>query len=144
MSEPRAIVDAWEALFRAQVSVLRDVSLEFPSGQIAIVEYDLLFNLSRLPGQRARPRDLHRYLLLSQPSVSRLIDRMAERGFVTKTPDEDDGRGIFVTLTEAGLGVFRRTAAVHSASIVRRFGETLSADELATLTQLCDRLRLGS
>src|SRR5690606_25396594 len=138
------VVDAWEALFRAQVAVLRDVSAEFPTGRLAMVEYDLLFNLSRLPGRRARPRDLHQYLLLSQPSVSRLIDRMADRGYVTKMPDEDDGRGIVVLLTEAGFETFRRTAAAHSASIVRRFGDALDDEELETLTRLCDRLRHSS
>lgn len=144
MPDARTIVDAWEALFRAQVAVLRDVSAEFPTGQLAIVEYDLLFNLSRLPGHRARPRDLHQHLLLSQPSVSRLIDRMADRGYVTKTPDEDDGRGIVVTLTEAGFAAFRRAAPVHAASIVRRFGDALDDEELQTLIRLCDRLRHGS
>jgi len=142
--DTRAIVAAWEALFRAQVSVLRDVTAEFPTGQLAMVEYDLLFNLSRLPRHRARPRDLHQYLLLSQPSVSRLIDRLAERGFVTKTPDDDDGRGVLVTLTAAGYEAFRRAAAVHAASIARRFGDTLNDEELATLTALCDRLRRGA
>jgi len=138
---PRAVIDAWESLFRAQVAVLRDVSGEFPIGRLAMIEYDLLFNLSRLPGRSARPRDLHKSLLLSQPSVSRLIDRVAQRGFVTKTPDDDDGRGIVVTLTDAGYAAYRRAAAVHGASIVERFGERLTEDELRTLARLCDRLR---
>ncbi len=139
----RAIVDAWESLFRAQVSVLRDVTAEFPNDELTIVEYDLLFNLSRCPSRAARPRDLNQYLLLSQPSVSRLIDRMEQRGFVTKTDDPDDGRGIIVTLTEAGFGIFRRVAAVHSESIARRFGDALNERDLAKLVELCDRVRLA-
>ncbi len=139
----RLIVDAWEALFRAQVSILRDISAEFPDGDLTIVEYDLLFNLSRLPSHAARPRDLNQVLLLSQPSVSRLIDRLAERRLVTKTADPDDGRGILVTLTDDGLRVFRKVAAVHSESIARRFGDALDADELTTLIELCDRARLA-
>ena len=142
--DARAVVDAWEALFRAQVAVLRDVSSEFPDGPVTIGEYDLLFNLSRLPEHRARPRDLHQHLLLSQPSVSRLIDRLAERGFVSKTADPHDGRGIIVTLTDEGLDAYRRTAPAHAASIIRRFGERLDTEELATLTRLCDRLQLGA
>ncbi|MBO9577521.1 MAG: MarR family transcriptional regulator [Microbacteriaceae bacterium] len=138
----RTAVDAWEALFRAQVSILRDITADFPE-PLTIVEYDVLFNLSRLPNHSARPRDLTPLLLLSQPSVSRMIDRLAERGLVTKHPDPDDGRGIMVRLTDDGYELFRRVAAVHSDSIARRFGDRLSEEELRTLITLCDRLRIG-
>jgi len=141
MPTKRSIVDAWEALFRAQVSILRDISTEFPDEQLTLTEYDVLFNLSRLPGRSARPRDLHALLLLSQPSVSRMIDRLAERALVTKHSDPDDGRGIVVTLTDAGFELFRRVAAIHSESIARRFGDRLDDAELTTLIELCDRLR---
>ena len=141
MPAKRLAVDAWEALFRAQVAIFRDINAEFPNELLTIVEYDLLFNLSRLSGRTARPRDLNSVLLLSQPSISRLIDRMAERGFVTKTPDPEDGRGILVTLTEDGFRMFRKVAAVHSESIARRFGDSLDEDELRTLIELCDRIR---
>lgn len=141
MPSKRAVVDAWEALFRAQVSVLRDISADFPSDQLTIVEYDVLFNLSRLPGRSARPRDLTPLLLVSQPSVSRLIDRLVERGLATKSPDPDDGRGTVVTLTQSGYDLFRRVAVVHSEAIAKRFGDRLDDDELARLAELCDRLR---
>jgi len=141
MPAKRAVVDAWEALFRAQVAVLRDIIAEFPDERLTITEYDVLFNLSKLPGWSARPRDLNQLLLLSQPSVSRMIDRLVERGLVTKSPDPEDGRGIVVTLTEAGHSLFLRVAAIHSESIVRRFGDALDDAELAELTELCDRLR---
>jgi len=141
MPSKRAVVDAWEALFRAQVSVLRDLSADFPAEQLTIVEYDVLFNLSRLPERSARPRDLTPLLLISQPSVSRMIDRLVERGLVTKAPDPDDGRGTIVTLTRAGYDLFRRVAVAHSEAIASRFGDRLDDDELAQLIELCDRLR---
>jgi len=141
MPAKRTVVDAWEALFRAQVSVLRDISADFPVEQLTMVEYDVLFNLSRLPGWSARPRDLIPLLLVSQPSVSRLIDRLAERGLATKSPDPEDGRGTLVTLTQSGYDLFRRVAVVHSETIARRFGDRLDDDELALLIALCGRLR---
>ncbi len=144
MPAKRLVVDAWEAVFRAQVSVLRDISAEFPTEYLTIVEYDALFNLSRLPERSARPRDLIPLLLLSQPSVSRMIDRLTERGLVTKHPDPEDGRGIVVTLTEPGFELFRRVAAIHSESIARRFGDRLDDAELAELIELCDRLRASA
>ena len=43
------LVDAWEALFRAQVTVMRTLHSEFPESQLTLTEYDVLFNLSRHP-----------------------------------------------------------------------------------------------
>ncbi|HWK21027.1 MAG TPA: MarR family transcriptional regulator [Microbacteriaceae bacterium] len=141
MPTKRAAVDAWEALFRAQVAVLRDISVGFPTDQLTIVEYDVLFNLSKLPDWSARPRDLTPLLLVSQPSVSRMIDRLVERALVTKSRDPVDGRGTVVTLTQAGYDLFRRVAAQHSEAIAKRFGDRLDDAELAQLVELCDRLR---
>ena len=143
MSEKSASVAAWEALFRAQVSVLRQLHAEFPTAELSFNEYDVLFNLSRQPERQSRIRDLNRHLLLTQPSVSRLVDRLARRGLVRKGTDPGDGRGTIVSLTDTGHELFRKVAVVHAESIHRRVGGALSTDELAALTLLTDKLRDG-
>ena len=83
MAHQRALaVQAWESLFRAQVSVMRQLASEFPKGEISIAEYDVLFTLSTEPGRQLRARDLGRNVLLTQPSVSRMTDRLVRRGLV--------------------------------------------------------------
>ncbi len=141
MSDKTAAVNAWEALFRAQVSVFRQLNAEFPGEELSFNEYDVLFNLTRCPGRQTRIRDLNKYLLLTQPSVSRLVDRLASRGLVSKEPDPGDGRGTLVRLTDEGFDLFRRVAVIHADSIHRRVGGALSDAELATLTRLSDKLR---
>ncbi|MCU1425050.1 MAG: MarR family transcriptional regulator [Microbacteriaceae bacterium] len=143
MNDRAVAVDAWESLFRAQVSVLRQLHIEFPSEELSLNEYDVLFNLQRNPERRLRIRDLNRHLLLTQPSVSRLVDRLSQRQLVSKETDPDDGRGTVVQLTDAGYELFRRVAVVHAESISHRVGEVLSCDELRQLTALCDKLRIG-
>ena len=144
MSDKALAVEAWEALFRAQVSVLRQLNLEFPTAELSFNEYDVLFNLSRQPGRCLRIRDLNKHLLLTQPSVSRLVDRLTARNLVYKESDPGDGRGTIVCLTDAGYEIFRKVAVVHADSIATRVGSALSADELRQLTELCNKLRLGS
>lgn len=141
MSEKSLAVEAWESLFRAQVSVLRQLTTEFPTAEISFTEYDVLFNLSRQPERRMRIRDLLPHLLLSQPSVSRLLDRLAARGLVEKLPDARDARGTLVSLTPAGYSLFTRVAVAHADSIARRVGGALDPDELQQLAELCRRLR---
>ncbi|GAB3605095.1 MarR family winged helix-turn-helix transcriptional regulator [Conyzicola nivalis] len=144
MSEKSLAVDAWESLFRAQVTVLRQLNAEFPTAELSFNEYDVLFNLSRQPQRALRIRDLNRHLLLTQPSVSRLVDRLVQRQLVTKESDPGDGRGTIVRITETGYTLFRRVAVVHAESIRNRVGGILNADELRQLTALTEKLRLGA
>ncbi|WP_022887489.1 MarR family winged helix-turn-helix transcriptional regulator [Glaciibacter superstes] len=137
-------VAAWESLFRAQVTVMRSLAANWPSREISLNEYDVLFNLSRQSDRRIRLRDLNHHVLLTQPSVSRLIDRLVARGYVEKETDPSDGRGAIIELTDAGHGLFRRVALAHMGSITERFGDILDNDELQQLMELCDRLRDGA
>ncbi len=143
MSDKRAVVAAWESLFRAQVAVMRDLTTEFPSAGLSFNEYDVLFNLSQHPGRRLRIRDLNRRLLLTQPSVSRLIDRLVARGLVSKCSDEQDARGIVVKMTDDGFEIYRRVAVKHIDSIYARVGSALSDDELEQLRRLTEKLQEG-
>jgi DNA-binding MarR family transcriptional regulator len=144
MSDRDIAVTAWEALFRAQVSVIRYLNSEFPTGELSLNEYDVLFNLSRQPERRIRMRGLTEHLLLTQPSISRMVDRMVSRGLVEKIDDPTDARGVIVQLTDHGFDSFRRVAHGHMGSIHERVGTSLTDEELLTLTALCDRLRLGT
>ncbi|WP_167052229.1 MarR family transcriptional regulator [Salinibacterium sp. ZJ77] len=139
MSETSDPVAAWESLYRAQVAVLRDLRAQFPN-EVSLTEYDVLFNLYRQPERAARIRELNKHLLLTQPSVSRLIDRLVARGLVSKRRDPDDARGMIVQLTEQGVDVFRRVGSAHGRAIAGRMS-VLDADELAQLTALTSKLR---
>lgn len=143
-SDKATAVAAWEALFRAQVTVMRNLNTEFPGAEISFNEYDVCFNLASQPGRRCRMRELTGHLLLTQPSVSRLVDRLAGRGIVEKQPDPTDARGVIVALTPHGFDVYRAVAVEHAASIADQVGAGLTDAELRTLTELCTKLRTSS
>jgi DNA-binding MarR family transcriptional regulator len=137
----KAAINAWESLFRAQVAVMRTLSAEFPRGEISLTEYDVLFTISQQPNRSIRLRDLRKQVLLTQPSVSRLIDRLLERGLVSKCPEPDDARGAVVRLTDAGYDLYRGFAVQHGRSIAKHVGGALTPDELEQLQRLSDKLR---
>ena len=141
MSNKRIAVAAWESLFRAQVSVMRHLHADFPTDELSMNEYDVLFNLSAQEGRSMRIRDLNQRLLLTQPSVSRLIDRLVARDLVSKCSAPGDARGIIVQLTDAGYSLFRRVALEHMRSIEQRVGDALTAVELQQLLTLTSKLR---
>ena len=134
-------VAAWEALFRAQVRVYRVLSAEFPDDQLTFREYDVLFTISREPNREIGMRELTRNVLLSQSSVSRMVDRLAARGFVAKTDDPNDHRATRVRLTDEGFTVFKDAARAHMASISRCLDGALDANELAQLKALCEQIQ---
>lgn len=141
MACDNSAVEAWESLFRAQVGVMRTLAEDFPLSDLSFNEYDALFTLSREPERTAHLRDLNRLMLLSQPSVSRLIDRLAARGFVAKCVDPNDKRSTIVTMTDAGFAAFRPAARAHMARIEDILNAQFSHEELTTLRELTDRLR---
>jgi DNA-binding MarR family transcriptional regulator len=140
MTDRRLAIDAWESLFRAQHEVFAEISCDFTETDLSQAEYDVLLTVTRGPEMTARLRDVTANMLISQPSVSRLVDRMAARGLISKCADPDDGRGSLVRATPDGASRFRRIATRHGQSIAERMSR-LSDDELSQLQSLTAKLR---
>lgn len=139
----RASVDAWEALFRAQVTLVRRFARDDVWGGMSMREYDVLHTLSRAPGRALRLRELASSSLLTQPGLSRLVDRLEADGLVRSAPVAGDRRGRDVHLTDAGLRRQREIGRRHARSIDALVGGALGREDLATLERLCNRLRLA-
>jgi DNA-binding MarR family transcriptional regulator len=140
MTDRRLAIDAWESLFRAQHEVFGDLNGDFKDDTLSQAEYDVLLTVTRGEDMTARLRDVTANMLISQPSVSRLVDRMAARGLISKCADPDDGRGSLVRATETGASLFRRIASAHGRAIAERMSG-LTDEELAQLRDLTAKLR---
>lgn len=140
MTDRRLAIATWESLFRAQHEVFDAISCDFSDSGLTQAEYDVLLTVTRSPEHTARLRDITRNMLISQPSVSRLVDRMVTRGLVDKLGDPDDRRGALVRATEKGVATFRPLAAAHGARIAARMS-VLTDDELQALAALTHKLR---
>ena len=140
MNDRRLAIDAWESLFRAQHEVFEEISDDFDDTGLSHGEYDVLLTVTRGEAMTARLRDVTANRLISQPSVSRLVERMTARGLVAKCPDPEDGRGSLVRATAEGAAAFRRVASAHGRSIAERMSR-LNDDELAQLRDLTAKLR---
>lgn len=140
MTDRRLAVQAWESLFRAQHEVFEDIRSDFEATDLTQAEYDVLLTVTRGSDNTARLRDVTANMLISQPSVSRLVERMVARGLLTKCADPEDGRGSLVRATADGAVMFRRMAAAHGSSIADRMAR-LDNEELALLRDLTSKLR---
>ena len=54
--------------------------------KLAINEYDVLFTLSRCPSGWLRLNELNDHVLLSQSSLSRLVERLESAGWCSARP----------------------------------------------------------
>lgn len=79
-------------------------------------------------------------------SMSGTVAELEAQGWVTRTPDPLDKRGVLIELTEAGSAVIVESRITRSGKILNAAHRTLTADELATLArtaELFDKLRSG-
>ena len=79
---------------------------------------------------------------LTSGTVSVRIDRLEQRGIVSREPDPGSTRGSLVRLTGKGLRLFDEVAPVHLANEDRLLS-ALSRDERQTLADLLRRLLAG-
>ncbi|MFC7405947.1 MarR family winged helix-turn-helix transcriptional regulator [Georgenia alba] len=137
----RVAAEAWESLFRAQVALMRRFEESGDFAPLRAREYDVLFTLSRAPAGRLRLRALNENILITQPSMSRMVERLERRGLVRRDRADDDARGLVVSLTEEGAALQRSIARRHVRTLRRLVGGALSEDELRALTDLTTKLR---
>ena len=134
---------AWEALFRAQVAVMRRISTLPEFHELSMREYDVLFNLRHAPENETRIVDLNKHLLISQPSLSRMVARLEDRGLVSRCSDPADQRATRLSLTEAGLELQQKVGREHVKALHALLGGVLDEDECQQLQALCSKLRAG-
>jgi DNA-binding MarR family transcriptional regulator len=136
---PHLANEAWEALLSAHAVLMKQFAAEDIWTDVSMREYDVLYTLSKCDAP-IRLSELNRHVLLSQPALSRLVDRLAERGLVGRQPDPADGRSVLLSLTDAGRAVQRRVGRRHARSVARAMTAGLDPGELRQLEAVCLKL----
>ncbi|MBI1347889.1 MarR family transcriptional regulator [bacterium] len=79
-------------------------------------------------------------LISRAPDMTRLLDRLEQRGWITRTRREDNRRVVDVAITSAGLQLLKQLADRVIACHERQLGH-LSSSELRTLSDLLIKAR---
>jgi DNA-binding MarR family transcriptional regulator len=130
---------AWEALMSAHATLIKRFQAEDIWGDLSMKEYDVLYTLSKCPVP-VRLGELNRHVLLSQPALSRLVDRLADAGLVARKTDPADRRGLLLSLTEDGRALQRDVGRRHARDVARAMNERLTPTELRQLEDICRTL----
>ncbi|SLN55288.1 Multiple antibiotic resistance protein MarR [Roseivivax jejudonensis] len=131
----------WFNLLRVQrsmtpriVRALRRAGLEDP------VWYEILVEIERAGPDGLAMHELEQRLFTPQYALSRQVGRMAEKGWIARSPRPGRGRGLILTLTGAGQGLHQSVWPTYEAVIREEIGGRLTTDEAYALARLLIRL----
>ena len=131
---------AWRAFLRAGAASTLALEAALAETGVSNSEYDVLVNLASAPRDGLRPTDLAERVLITKSGLTRLLDRLVERGYIDRRPCPSDRRGHLVVLTAAGRRAFRRAAPSVVRAIGAIFGEHFSERDVAALRAACERI----
>ncbi len=102
---------------------------------LSVVEFTVMDALSRQDGWHLRMAQLARAAGLSPSASTRLVNRLEDRGLLTRILCADDRRGIYTELTAAGREALATARPVHDAALEAALLEAEATPELADLVK---------
>ena len=133
---------AWRGMLQvhARVTHALDVQMRAEHG-MSVSAYEVLLFLEEAPDHRLRMAEIADRVLLSRSGCTRLIDRLAKLGYVTRSAAETDGRGSYAALTDAGLETFRAAQRTHREGVRTYFLDHLNATDTIVLGDIWTRFK---
>jgi DNA-binding MarR family transcriptional regulator len=104
-------------------------------------DYGVLVQLSEAPAGRLRVFELRDAAGWEKSRLTHQITRMVERGLLERQACQEEPRGQFVALTEAGRTAIEKAAPTHVGHVRRWFIDQLTVEEMATLSEISARVR---
>ena len=133
-------ISAWRAFLRAGTASALAIEAQLAETGVSHSEYDVLVNVATGPRDGVRPTELAERVLITKSGLTRLLDRLVERGYIERRACAADRRGQLIVLTVDGRRAFRRATPNVVRAIGTIFGDHFSEREVAALRVACDRI----
>lgn len=88
----------------------------------------------------ASATELARAVELDGGAMTRQLDQLERKGYLSRTPDAQDRRALRITLTDAGNKVWRNSGAVCHQRVMNAAQSTLDSTEQAQLYDYLSRV----
>jgi DNA-binding MarR family transcriptional regulator len=115
----RELVRAYQAFEEFSGSHVRSLGL-------TPTQFDIIATLGNQPPMTYKT--LGEKTLISKSSLSGVVSRMVEKGFLELIDNQEDGRSQFIKLTKHGDDAFKKIFPVHMRHLEKAFSK-LSANE---------------
>ncbi|AYJ49968.1 MarR family winged helix-turn-helix transcriptional regulator [Rhodococcus sp. P1Y] len=131
----------WRTLAALHAHIEADLERALQSEHtLSVVEYTVLDALGRQDGWHMRMQQLARASALSSSAATRLVNRLEDRGILTRFLCKDDRRGIYTELTEEGRALLERSRPTHDDVLEKSLAAAQLVPELAPLAEALHRL----
>lgn len=117
----------------------RNMLLKSKKLNLSIAELNLLEVINKKPLEGRLIGEIAAELYITPSSVTIAINKLEKKGFVTRTRGEDDGRRVYVHLTESGRHADRIHKRFHK-SMARSLATGLSDEEISTLLKCMNKM----
>jgi DNA-binding MarR family transcriptional regulator len=134
--------EAWTGLVSLMLLLPGKLESSLREVDLTLFEYLTLSHVSEAPNRRLRMSEL---AFLANGSLSRLsnvVKRFEQRGWMTRSPDPDDGRYTVATLTDSGYHLVVDAAPIHLRSVRELVFDPLTATDKQALTRIAAKLRV--
>lgn len=99
--------------------------------------YEILVNLSEVPGRTLRMSRLAELSLSSRSRLSHAVARLEEAGWVQRSECATDRRGAMCELTDAGLAALASAAPGHVGAVRANLFDQLTVEQVTQLREIC-------
>ncbi|WP_145230896.1 MarR family winged helix-turn-helix transcriptional regulator [Rudaeicoccus suwonensis] len=103
----------WRSYLRGSRALELALDAELQAMGLTLAEYELLSMLSESETGSMRMSALADLVIQSRSRVTHTATRLQRRGWVSRRPTPDDGRGIELVLTDEGHSAIEAAAQVH-------------------------------
>lgn len=124
---------AWRAYIWGTRALMVNLEQVVTERGVSLAEYELLSMLSERPDGRSRMSALADLVVQWRSRLTHTAKRLERRGWVTREPAEEDGRGVVLVLGPEGLAVIEELAPLHVESVRRFFLDVLTRSQLLAL-----------
>ncbi|HTS98819.1 MAG TPA: MarR family transcriptional regulator [Streptosporangiaceae bacterium] len=136
-----ACAQAWTTLAAAHARIADRLAAALSRHcDLTINGFEILLRLEPVPPPGLRLGDLRSAVRLTQPSLSRAVARLGQRGLLDRADVPDDGRGVLVSISVLGREVLGRAARVHAQTIRELLIDPLTPGELELLSGALGRV----
>ena len=144
MAGEDCVVRAWAGLHFAyrEMSRLLDERLRAES-ECSLSDVDVLNELYCTPEQRLQMLVLAERLGVTRGGLTRIVDRLVERGWVSRERPAHNRREVYAAVTDDGARVLQRARAVYIATLTETLGAHLDDGALDDLAASMGKLRAG-
>lgn len=135
---------AWRGMLAVHARVTGTLDAELRAAhRLSLSAYEVLMFLGEARDHRMRMSEIADRVLLTRSGCTRLVDRLAGRGYVVRAAADSDGRGLYAEITPDGLAALRAARRTHLAGVRREFLDRLSDVDERRLGQVWGRFDVG-